>query len=768
MESFRQIPESFLRWFADSGPFFLVGLDMKGRIIFANELLRVKTGRPGRSLRGESFVESLVSPEDRQCFLESFHRATQSHAKIAVEAHMKTSGAPPLFVQWHLSRVEGSDVPSPPSEEIAEPHIHAIGVDVTEQRRAQRALRERVKELTCLHDMTAVMERNLPLSEALQAFAERIPPAYQRPKEVTARIRLGDEEFESSGFRETACCQRAPILVGGEAAGDATVCSLAPGAGRPEEYFIGEEDELLRTISGRLGIYVDHRRTTEALTKSEEKYRALVEDLEDVVFSLDDEGRFVFVSGAARKYGFEPDSLIGKRFIDFVVEEDLAGLEESFLKTLSGEIEPYEFRAYDGQGEIHHVRTSSRAVREDGRTVGITGVLIDVTEQRRAEAQLRVAQKMEAVGRLAGGVAHDFNNLLTVINNYAELGMRSLNEADPLHSDLEEIAAAGRRAARLTEQLLAFSRKQMLTPEVIRPAEIVARIESMLGRLIGEDIVLAVEVSGGGRDGCVEVDPNQLEQVIMNLAVNARDAMPRGGGLSISTLNVTLEEGLEAEQAIVPPGRYVKLEIADTGVGMDEPTRARLFEPFFTTKDKGHGTGLGLATVYGIVKQSDGHITVESTPGEGTAFEIYFPRVEDSPSTTTADDEKRAEMGGAETILVAEDEEQVRNLAKRILESAGYRVLTAKNGGEALRFCEQEKEPIALLLTDVIMPEMSGKVLSDRLAHIRPEIKVLYMSGYTGDVIAGRGVEEPRSRVVTKPFTASSLKRRVREKLDEA
>ena len=384
---------------------------------------------------------------------------------------------------------------------------------------------------------------------------------------------------------------------------------------------------------------------------------------------------------------------------------------------------------------------------------------------RASEQQLRQSQKLEAVGTLAGGVAHDFNNLLTVILSYTELVMKELGPTSPLHEDLESVHGAGLRAAGLTRQLLAFSRKQVMQPRVLDLNTAVAGIEKMLRRVIGEDIDL--QTVAGASSGYVQADPGQLEQVIMNLVVNARDAMPRGGRLTLETSNVHFSEGAPDLLPPMGPGEWVLLAVSDTGTGMDEATRARIFEPFFTTKEPGKGTGLGLSTVYGIIKQSGGFVWVASEPGQGTTFKIYLPQVADTGEPATRVLEPAPRSTGTETILLAEDEEPVRVLACRCLESMGYRVLSAGRSDKARRLAERHGGPIHLLVADVVMPGGSGPELAESLAAAHPEMRVLYMSGYTDDAIVHRGVIAPGIELLEKPFTPESLRKRVRDVLDQ-
>jgi signal transduction histidine kinase len=385
---------------------------------------------------------------------------------------------------------------------------------------------------------------------------------------------------------------------------------------------------------------------------------------------------------------------------------------------------------------------------------------------RSLEAQLNLSQRMEAVGQLAGGIAHDFNNILTAISGYADLLLADIPEGDHRRKDVEEIHQAAQRAASLTQQLLAFSRRQVMQPKIIDLNTLVAEIEKMLRRLIGEDILFATVLHP--RLGNVRADPGQLEQVIVNLAVNARDAMPQGGRLTIETRNVELDETYAADHPGVTPGRYVLLAVSDTGMGMSEETRAHIFEPFFTTKARGKGTGLGLATVYGIVQQTGGHIWAYSEQGRGTTMRVYLPRV-DQPAQPIERPEEAApeDLRGNETILLVEDETAVRAVTRQLLERSGYRVLEASDGPAALALVEKAgpRLQVDLLLTDVIMPGMSGRELADQLSAQRPQLRVLYMSGYTDDAVVRHGMLDPDLSYLEKPFRPAKLLAKVRETL---
>jgi nitrogen-specific signal transduction histidine kinase/ActR/RegA family two-component response regulator len=398
--------------------------------------------------------------------------------------------------------------------------------------------------------------------------------------------------------------------------------------------------------------------------------------------------------------------------------------------------------------------------------VGFLGVTRDITERRRLEEQLRQVEEMEAIGRLSGGVAHDFNNVLTAITGCSDFLLSELDPDDPKRGEVEEIKQAADRAAALTQQLLAFSRRQLLQLQVLDLNSVVASTEKMLRRLIGEDVELAAILSPS--IGRVKADPRRVEQVIMNLAVNARDAMPEGGKLTLETADVSLGADYARQHVDVLPGRYVMLAVSDTGVGMDEEIRAHLFEPFFTTKEDGKGTGLGLATVYGIVKQSSGHISVYSEPGQGTTFKIYLPRTDEAAEPIPRATVPAEIASGSETILLVEDDDLVRKVARRVLARNGYSVLEARDGEEVNRICQRHEGPVHLLLTDVVLPGgMSGREVAVQLVECHPEAKVLYMSGYTDDAIVRHGVLEPGIAFLPKPFTPAVLSDKVRRVLDE-
>jgi PAS domain S-box-containing protein len=506
----------------------------------------------------------------------------------------------------------------------------------------------------------------------------------------------------------------------------------------------------------------------ERLRESEERFRTMTESAVDAVVTADANGNIVsWNRGARAAFGYAPEEVLGTPLTRLVPEHLRDVDAEGRERIAPTDVTP----ALERPVELHGVRKDRRAFPielslarwETRRGSFLTVIIRDITERRQLEEQFRQAQKMESIGRLAGGLAHDFNNLLTVIGGHAELLRGRLQPEDPLHRRIGHIQEAAAHAADLTKQLLAFSRKQVLAPQILDLNAVVVEIEPMLRRLIGEDIDLVTAPARGLSS--IKADPAQIKQILLNLAVNARDAMPQGGKLTIETENVEVDQHYARLHPDVTPGTYVMLAVTDTGIGMDEETRSRIFEPFFTTKAAGLGTGLGLATVYGIVKQSNGAISVYSEPGLGTAFKVYLPRVletVDSVATTAP----AGCRGGSETILLVEDNEMVRTLTCEILKRQGYTVVEARHGADALDLARRYHGPIHLLLTDVVMPEMSGPELVARLAPMRPQMKIIYMSGYTADAIDHQGMLDEGIEFLPKPIGLDTLVRKLRDVLD--
>jgi PAS domain S-box-containing protein len=557
------------------------------------------------------------------------------------------------------------------------------------------------------------------------------------------------------------------------------------GIGSPSEYRIRHKDGRWRVLESTASVIrnskgdpeklvivnrdvTERKRAAEALERSETSFRSVVEDAPYGIYRASIAGKLILVNPALQKilgYDSREELLqanLGTHIYRHTSEHQKfvqAVVQERYIKDVE-----LEWKRKDGAPIM--VRCSGWPVKDEAGAVTCLEVFAeDVTERRVLERQLRMAQKMEAVGRLSGGIAHDFNNLLGVIIGYSQVLKRSLGSANPLLFEYaEEIEKASQRAVSLTRQLLAFSRQQVLEPVILNLNTLVSDMEKMLPRLIGEDVALELNLDPALAQ--VKADHGQVEQVIMNLAVNARDAMPDGGKLTIQTANVDLDLAYTRQHPGSRVGQYVMLAVSDTGTGIDPEIQSQIFEPFFTTKERDKGTGLGLATVYGVVKQSGGYIAVDSEKGKGACFSVYLPRVGQTVSTAEIKTGPPATSRGSETVLLVEDAEPLRKLAHMFLRDSGYKVLTAAEGTEALAAARSHAGPIHLLLTDVVMPGMNGRVLAERLAPLQPGMKVLYMSGYTDSFIAGHGVLEAGTHLLHKPFTEDVLTRKVREVLD--
>jgi PAS domain S-box-containing protein len=528
-----------------------------------------------------------------------------------------------------------------------------------------------------------------------------------------------------------------------------------------------KDKEILAFVSRQLASAIEQKRHQEALRRSEARYRTVVESAVYGIYRSRSDGKFLDVNPALANmlgYGSAEEVLaLDPRTQVFGDTEEYARLQREFER--SARVDNIEIRWKRKDGELITVRLSGRRMPNPGEAENVLEMFAeDVTERRLLENQLRQSQKMEAVGRLAGGVAHDFNNLLMVISGYTEVLLERTSSIDSLYPKIEAIHQATQRATVLTRQLLAFSRKQLLELKVVDVNAIVSDIQRLLQPLIGENIELQTRLAADL--GRTRADSGQIEQVIMNLVVNSKDALPNGGRITIQTANVELvHEELRHEYNYIRPGSYVMLSLSDNGHGMDKETQARIFEPFFTTKEKGKGTGLGLSTVYGIIKQSGGYVLVQSEPEKGTTFRIYLPRVEDAAEPVGQVRVPQSQTWGTETVLLVEDEESVRQLVRETLEAKGYTVLEAENGEAALEITTRHTGTIHALITDVVMPGMSGRELSARICATHPRTRVLYLSGYTEDAIVHEGVLEPGTFFLQKPFTLQTLSRKVREVL---
>jgi signal transduction histidine kinase len=609
-----------------------------------------------------------------------------------------------------------------------------------------------IKDILRLRGYTAIIAATG--REALDATREMS----QAPAVALVDLQLPDMDgIELIGrLREIAALTEVVILTG-NASIDSAVRALRENS---NDYLLKPvQPELLVGTIERASERWQRRRAEVAMRDSEERLRLIFDHVSDALFIADDSGRIIDANPAACLLSSQSlESILALTMAQVLPESSRqGGTEHSFTSPPDR----------SGLASAPHGQNDNRVldVRSTAFAPGVRVYTVrDLTRQRKLEDQLVQAQKMEAVGQLAGGVAHDFNNLLTVIMSYSSMLLADMGANDAARGDIQEISDAAGRAAALTRQLLAFSRKQVLQMRAVNINAVVTDVERMLRRLIGEDILLTTHLDPDL--ALINADPGQLEQVLINLAVNARDAMPGGGDLTITTDNVELSDEHGDRHLGAAPGNYVMLAVTDTGSGMTKDVQQRLFEPFYTTKGPGKGTGLGLATVHGIVKQSGGDVYVYSELGHGTTFKVYFPRLTKAEPVTAAQEHRAITPSGSETVLLAEDDEAIRTLGARVLGGLGYNVLVARTGGEALRIVAEHKGQIDLIATDVVMPEMNGSQLVERVLEARPGMRVLFMSGYTDDEVMRRGVIDGQTAFLQKPFTPDLLAHKVREVLD--
>ena len=713
-----------------------------------------------------------------------------NQGRVADRGYQVATGERVIFETVH-QRKDGSRYPVEVSAQLVQrmgepPLVFSIDRDITERKRAEQALRESEERYRLVVELSpdAVMVHRKGTIAFANASAARlfgastpsdlvgtdigrlIHPDFRQT--VQARSRMIQEEGNTVPRQEQRCLRL-----------DGTPFDIE--ASSAPIIWDGERSSLtlLRDISER-------KRTEEALNASERekarlyadaqasatRYRDLVATLGEGVAIVDLKERFEFANSAAESvFGLPAGELLGRTLSEFLSPEDFTRVEAETRKRLRGETGSYEMTIHRLDGEIRQIEVIATPYRvESGEVTGSLAVFRDVSDLRRMEherrelqEQLQQAQKMEAVGRLAGGVAHDFNNLLQVIVGYAEVALQSLTPETRLHAELQQILNAAHRSADLTRQLLTFARKQDVTPQVLNLNQRISSTLTMLRRLIGEEIRLVWEPEPNLWP--VKVDPTQVDQILANLAANSRDAIAGVGSLTVTTSNATVDEQWCRTHVGWIPGEYAVVQMRDTGKGIPPEVLEHIFEPFFTTKGIGRGTGLGLATVYGIVKQNNGFIDVASTVGAGATFRLYFPRAEGSVAKEHA--EAESIPSGSETILVVEDDESILSLIRGILGQLGYHLLVAKTPSQALEIVRQRSEPVALLVTDVVMPEMNGRELQRRVSRLLPGIKTLFMSGYTADVISQRGVEEEGGLFLQKPFSIIDIARKVRHVLDQ-
>jgi two-component system, cell cycle sensor histidine kinase and response regulator CckA len=638
--------------------------------------------------------------------------------------------------------------------------------DVTDQKRSERALRESEERYRTLfeysRDAIDIVDSKGRFIDTNKAFSELFGYTMDEMKSMSGVDLWADPSERAQWMRtlEREGSVRDYEWKARRKDGEIRDC-LATSTVRK----LGEGRSEYQTICRDV---TEHKRALDALQVSEKRYRDLYENSLDALYAHDLEGNYLSAnSSVERVLGYPRERFLTLNFRDIVYPEDLARTAENFRKKIENGIEktgPYEIRVRTEDGSIRWVEVTSRTLKEAGVPVAVEGSARDITERKKLEERLRQTAKMEAIGLLAGGIAHDFNNLLTAMMGYAELLRQQLPEGAPHWNKVCQIQRAAERAADLTRQLLAFGRKQMLDTQPLILNDVIADFERMIRRVIGEDVGIITELAP--HLGTVQADAGQIEQILMNLAVNARDAMPQGGTLTIETQNIALDEDYVQSHPDAACGDYVMIAMSDTGRGMDADTLARIFDPFFTTKEKGVGTGLGLSTVYGIVKQHQGHLAVYSEAGIGTTFKIYLPRVYGRPEPQSKAGSSSPGPDGDETILVVEDEEIVRVLACDALGMLGYRVLSAADPAEAMAVSDGHDGPIHLLLTDVVLPGMDGQSLFKKLVSSRPNLNVLYVSGYTENFIVHHGVLDRGVDFLQKPFTVEGLGHKIRTVLD--
>jgi signal transduction histidine kinase/CheY-like chemotaxis protein len=619
---------------------------------------------------------------------------------------------------------------------------------------------KRVKELRCTYGVAESIRKRTSLSELFADVAALMPPAWQYPDKARARIRFGRRQIVSRPFTQTRWRQKAEIIIAGDPAGSVELFYLEQCPEQDEGPFTREERNLIDSIASALSRAIEHHKAETALRESEEKYRSMMEAMDDAAYICAKDYRVVYMNSAMRKQ-LGRDA-VGERCYAAIYGTDRPCRWCVHERVMNGESAKAEI--VNPKDNRYYLESNSPIFHTDGSISKLT-ILRDNTEVKSIEAQLRQAQKMESVGRLAGGVAHDYNNALSVIIGFAELAMDGVDPQSPLWSNLDEIVNAAGSAAEITRQLLAFASKQEIDPKPMSLNAVVTHMLKMLRRLIGEDIELTWAPA---RDlWTVKLDPSQVDQILANLCVNARHAIQGIGKITIETQNISFSEAYCANRAGFFPGEYVMLAVRDDGCGMDKAIVDKIFEPFFTTKTMDQGTGLGLATVYGIVRQNKGFIDVQSTSGAGTAINVYLPRHVGETIEDPAIETKSPPKGNGETILLVEDDPAILDLTRQLLTGLGYSVMTAGTPTSALKLSERCRDTIHLLITDVIMPEMNGRDLVRRMEAAFPHIKHMFMSGYTADVIDRSGAFDQNVPFMQKPFSRRELAATVRKALEE-
>jgi len=705
-----------------------------------------------------------IHPEDRPRVEAAIQTAVEGAAQYAMQYRVVRPDGTTCWIDAHGVVVRDGAT-----------RMLGVGIDITELKKAEQSVEESEAKYLLLLNSTAEAIYGLDLGgnctfcnpACLRLLGYRSPGDLlgKNMHDVMHHTRADGTPYPRNAWQiYVAIREKQPSHHTDE------VFWRADGTSFPAEYWsypMSKGAELVGSVVTFLDIS-ERKRAVKALQQSESQYRELFENATYGIFRSSPDGSLLDVNPAlVSMLGYDSQEELMTRNLDRdIYETPLARRAAIDTCKLAGRVDGVEVRWKRRDGKPIDVRMSGRMIRAGHGQDGQMEVLVDdITVRRNLEQQLRQAQKMEAVGRLSGGIAHDFNNLLGVIIGYSEILEERLGRDEKLRKPVVEIRKAGQRAASLTRQLLAFSRQQVLEPKVLRLNAVVSDIEKMLRRLIGEDIELTTELAANL--GHVKADQGQMEQVIMNLAVNARDAMPSGGKLVIETKNVEVDQEVALQRGYINPGSFVMIAVTDTGMGMDAETQSHIFEPFFTTKEQGKGTGLGLATVYGVVKQSDGFVWVYSEPGHGARFEVLLPRVEEPAHIALKPANSRSSRSGSETILLVEDDDSLRGLATAILSESGYAVLEAANGAGALTLArEKSRGQIHLLLSDVVMPGMSGPQVADEVSSIHPDMKILFMSGYSEFAAGHDQISRPGRFLLQKPFTQQELTSKVREVLD--
>ena len=768
--------DAVFRALVQHSPDIIERFDRQLRHTFVSPSIQELTGHPPNEAIGKTSQELGAPPEMVTLWSEALERVFHTGRETTMEFSFPDVDGRVRHYESRLAPEFGSDG--------SVEHVLAVERDITERKRAELALRESEERFRQLANNLeeALWIRALGPDGRLSVVY--VNAAFERIFGIRAEDLYRSDaiwaEILHPADRERVVSAHTAFL-----SGQTDTYNV--------EYRIARRDGSLRwvwahgistrdahgNVQRLIGLTQDiteRKQAEEALAADRDLLRALLDHLPDAVYLKDTEGRFVACNAAnARLQGAaSPDDVVGKTAFDLDPPELAERYRAADLEVMQSGLPlvNYEEPIVDAAGETRWFSTTKVPRRDgQGNIVGVTVISRDITDRKRAEqdserlqAQLLQAQKMEAIGRLTAGIAHDFNNQLTVINGFAELLKSQLLPDERAKRHMDKIIAAGLRATGLVSKLMAFSRKQALQPRVMDLNEVVAGVDAMLHHIIGEDVAVETLLASDLRP--VKVDPSQMEQAIVNLAVNARDAMPDGGRLTVETRNVSVPDECAASGDAMPAGEYVRLTVSDTGCGMSEEATAHLFEPFFTTKPVGQGTGLGLPTVYGIVRQSGGYVEVASAAGRGTTVAIYLPHA-DSPGDAVTDDHAQGQaLGGVETVLVVEDDPGVRHVVAQVLRHRGYVALEAEDARDALRIARDHPGNIHLLLSDVVMPGMTGTQLADQMAVLRPGIKVMLMSGYSGDMIAERGALKPGTVFVQKPISALALAQKVRQVLD--